>query len=92
MREEISGIIKGSEIFAERKLKIGNGMMVEVTITMPLNGEDSLSSVLYPEIAKRNRQASKQVPMTTRNSRPDAANSCSRRGPGPCLSSPPIPA
>ena len=55
VREEISGIIKGSEIFAERKLKIGNGMMVEVTVTMPLNGEDSLGSVLYPEIAKRNR-------------------------------------
>ena len=42
VREEISGIIKGSQIFAERKLKIGNGMMVEVTITMPLYGEDSL--------------------------------------------------
>lgn len=57
VREEITGIIKGSEIFAERKLKIGNGMMVEVTITMPLYGEDSLGSVLYPEIAKRERQA-----------------------------------
>ena len=57
VREEISGIVKGTEIFAERKLKIGNGMMVEVTITMPLNGEDSLGSVLYPAIAKRNKQA-----------------------------------
>ena len=57
VREEISGIIKGSQIFAERKLKIGNGTMVEVTITMPLYGEDSLGSVLYPEIAKREKQA-----------------------------------
>ena len=56
VREEISGLVKGSEIFAERKLKIGNGMLVEVTVTMPLYGEDSLGSAVYPAIAARNKQ------------------------------------
>ena len=59
IREEVSGIIKGSEIFSERKLKIGNGMLVEVTVTMPLYGADSLGSVLYPALAEKNREGTR---------------------------------
>ncbi len=55
IREEISGLVKGTEIVSERKIRIGNSWMVEVTATMPIYGEGGLASVLVPEIIKRQK-------------------------------------
>ncbi|MBC7526306.1 MAG: hypothetical protein H7308_02045 [Chthonomonadaceae bacterium] len=62
IREQISGLLKGTEIVSERTITIGNGKMVEVTVSMPLYGENGLSSVYVPEIVERNRMV---LPSTT---------------------------
>ncbi len=62
IREQISGLLKGSEIVSERTIIMGNGKMVEVTVSMPLYGENGLASVYVPEMVERNRQVLPSAP------------------------------
>jgi hypothetical protein len=55
IREEISGLVKGSEIIGERKIRMGNSWMVEVTVSMPIYGEDGVASVFVPEALRREK-------------------------------------
>ena len=61
IREEISGLVKGSEITGERKIRMGNSYMVEVTVTMPLYGENGVASVFLPETIRREKEQRSKV-------------------------------
>ena len=56
IREQISGLLKGTEIISERVITIGNGKMLEVTMTMPLYGENGLANTFVPEMVERTRK------------------------------------
>lgn len=74
IREEISGLVKGSEITSERKVRMGNSWMVEVTVSMPIYGEDGVASVFVPEVLRREKARRPKVeddePAEVRNQTP----------------------
>lgn len=73
IREEISGLVKGSEITGERKIRMGNSYMVEVTVTMPLYGESGVAGVFLPETLRREKEEHKKLeddPLPEREERP----------------------
>jgi len=57
IRAEIKGIVRGAQIVAERKIPVGNNMMVEVTLATPLYGDRGIASVFLPEMLRRNEEA-----------------------------------
>lgn len=57
IRAEIRGIVRGAQIVAERKVPVGNGVMVEVTVATPLYGDRGIARVFLPELIRRNQEA-----------------------------------
>lgn len=53
IRAELQGIVRGAEIFDERKIQVGNDTIVEVTVSTAMYGERSVASVLIPEVQRR---------------------------------------
>ena len=53
IRAEVEGIVKGAQVISERKIKIGKDMMVEVTVSTHMYGEQSVASVFLPEEIRR---------------------------------------
>jgi hypothetical protein len=57
IRAEVSGLLKGPEIMAERKIKVGRDTMVEVTVRTRMYGDHSVASVFLPEVIKKEKAA-----------------------------------
>jgi hypothetical protein len=71
IREQISGLIKGAEIFSERKVQMGNSAMVEVTVSLPMDGEAGLAGAVLPEVINRHAET-QDVPANVEPIRPAA--------------------
>jgi hypothetical protein len=54
--QEIRGIVKGTQVVGERKIRIGNASMIEVTVATPMYGDRGIASVFLPEVAKRQEE------------------------------------
>lgn len=53
IRAEVKGIVRGAQITGERKLALGNAVMVEVTVSAPLYGTQGLAGAIVPEMIHR---------------------------------------
>jgi hypothetical protein len=55
IRAEVNGLLKGPEVVAERKIKMGRDTMVEVTVRTRMYGDRSVAGVFLPEEIKRQK-------------------------------------
>jgi len=74
IKAEVHGIVRGAQTVSERKIRIGNSSMIEVTVATPLYGDQGISQIFVPEIVRRNRDVerrSQEVPAPDITGPPD---------------------
>lgn len=61
IRAEVKGIVRGARVIAEKRIPMGNSTMIEVTVEVPMYGEQSVASAFLPEVIERNHTTQYRV-------------------------------
>lgn len=63
IQAEVQGIVRGSRVVSEREVRIRGNSLIEVTIAVPLYGEESVARVFLPEASRRAMESDGPAPL-----------------------------